>query len=39
MNPDKIYDLYVKKIRKGKITLEDVPEEFRAEVRRRLENE
>lgn len=37
MNPDKIYDLYVKMIRRGKITLEDVPEEYRVEVQRRLE--
>ena len=37
MNPDKIYNLYVKKIRRGIITIDDVPEEFRAEVRRRLE--
>ena len=37
MNPDKIYDLYVKMIRRGKMTLEEVPEEYRSEVKRRLE--
>ena len=37
MNPDKIYDLYVKMIRRGRMTLADVPEEYRAEVQRRLE--
>lgn len=38
MNPDKIYDMYVKMIRRGRITLMEVPEEYRAEVKRRLEN-
>lgn len=38
MNPDRIYDMYVKMIRRGRITLLDVPEEYRAEVKRRLEN-
>ena len=38
MNPDKIFDLYVKQIRRGRITIDDVPEEFRAEVKRRLGN-
>lgn len=37
MNPDKIFDMYVKMIRRGRITLAEVPEEFRAEVKRRLE--
>lgn len=38
MNPDKIYDMYVKMIRRGKITLSEVPEEYRVEVKRRLES-
>lgn len=37
MNPDKIYDMYVKMIRRGKITLAEVPDEYRVEVKRRLE--
>ena len=38
MNPDKIYDLYIKMIRRHKITINEVPEDYRAEVQRRLEN-
>lgn len=36
MNLDKLFDMYVKKIRAGLITLNDVPEEWRAEVQRRM---
>ena len=37
MDTNAIVKLYVKKIKTGKITIDEVPEKWRAEVRRALE--
>lgn len=33
-----IHNFYVNRIRQGKITIDDVPEKWREEVRKKLEN-